>query len=337
MKVLLVHPGADWSTADYWRGYERALRRAGVDIVDYALNNRLVAASGWLRYCWRRNGRRSENKPTYADNVYQASVGTIERALRFAVDWVIIVSGMFLHPDVVIMLRRAGVRVATLFTECPYQDAEQMRFAQHCNVAFVNERTSVEAFRGVCAQTHYLAHAYDPDVHRPAIERDNTPGHDVTFVGTGFRERVDLLKEVDWGDIDLGLYGSWELLGPRNRLRRYVRAGVTPNHDAVRLYRRSKVNLNMHRRADGAQSVNPRVLELAACGAFFVTDWRDEMADLGLTGVPLFTDATSLQDRVRHWLAAPSEERQWNAEVARRAVEGQTFDARVRQVLSVLS
>jgi spore maturation protein CgeB len=345
MKMLVVHPGASWSTADVWRGYDKYLRRAGVQVIPYALDARIEAAGSWLQHCWQLAGSNENDKPSYADGFYLAGAQAIERALRFDVDWVLVISAMYIHPDVLVMLRRAGKRVAVLFTESPYDDEQQLHLAQYVEASFMNERSSLEKFRAVCKHSHYLAHAYDPDLHKPTPD-DTVPAHDVVFVGTGFQERIDALSAVDWSGIDFGLYGAWGMLEDDHPLTVYKRNDVTLNEYAIKLYCNAKINLNMHRCSMGfgpdaprithAESCNPRVFELAACGAFQLTDWRAEMTDVfGVGSVPMYANG-DMGDKIGYWLEEPAHLRQNIADAMRECVQGQTFEARVKTLLECL-
>ena len=327
-----------------WRGYRKALQRAGHEVIDYALAGRIVAAGGWLNYSWKRSGL-PPPKPSKNDILYAAGVFVLEKALHHRVDWVLVVSAMYLHPEAIVLLRRAGLRVAIMMTESPYDDEGQKRAAALANCVFTNERTSVDTFKEVCPSSHYLGHAYDPEVHQPHAVNGDVPAHDVVFVGTGFQERCEMLRAVDWGDIDLGLYGSWMLLGSRNRLREHLYGGVIDNRQAAEMYQAADIGLNIHRtsvgwgrdapRVNGAESVNPRVIELAAGGVFCLSDWRAEMGDLFGDYVPRFSTGEEMGELVHHYLGAP-EERREIAERMRLGVQGQTFDVRAKQIVKAL-
>jgi hypothetical protein len=265
VRLLVVGAGSSYSTKDIELGYLAALRAAGHQVVHYALDGRIAAAGGFLRYSYRQAKKAGSlvAKPTPADTLYLAGQGILERALRFDVDWVLLVSGMYVLPDVLILLRRAGLRTALLFTESPYDDAQQMQLAALADVCWTNERTSVPVLREACHETHYLPHAYDPAKHG-RFESDaanEAPAHDVIFIGTGFAERIDTLAAVDWAGlgIDLGLYGTWELLGSRHRLRRFVRGGVVPNAEAMALGKAAKITLNLYRTSRQSQPPCPGV------------------------------------------------------------------------------
>jgi spore maturation protein CgeB len=346
LKVLLCHPGASWAVGDVYRGLLPALERAGHTVVQYALDGRIQFAEGWLKWVWNHGGRKTE-KPSLADTIYQASVGIIERALRFQPDWIISVANMYLHPEALIMLKRAGMHTAILYTESPYDDEQQLLTAPLVDACWVNERSSVTPFRAVQPNTWYYQHAIDPEQHKAEADEalPEVPAHDVVFVGTGWHERIELLSAVDWEGIDLGLYGSWELLGPRHHLRQYLRGGITPNRVAAELYRRAKIGINLHRlsrgwgrdvpRIEHAESINPRCYELAACGSFYVTDFRAELSEIFGSLVPTFTTPAELTALLRRYLADETARRDVAAQLPARVAQ-QTFDARVAQMIDNL-
>ncbi len=341
MRLLVVHPGASFSTADVRNGLVSALKRQGHECINYALDGRIEIASKTLFAAWKRNGKSAGvPKPSGSDVLYQASVGVIERALRFQPDWVLIVSAMYLHPDVIIMLKRAGLRVAILFTESPYDDEQQAQVARHADVVWTNERSSARQYGW-----GYLPHAYDPERHQPGEPMQDVPAHDVVFVGTGFRERIDLLSAVNWDGINLGLYGTWGMLGSRSKLRQYIRGGAQDNRRTVELYRAAKIGLNLYRTSKGfgwetqrivsAESLNPRALELAACGVFTLSDYRAEVAETFGPLVPTFDNAGDLEALIRGYLENDRYRREIAAELPER-VKGHTFDVRARQIVSEL-
>jgi spore maturation protein CgeB len=332
VKLLVVHPGASWSVADLYSGLVPAFERAGAEVVQYALDGRITAAGGYLRYLWQRH--QELPRPNQADVSYQASVGAIERALRHNVDWVFVVSGLWLHPDALVMMRRAGLKVCILYTESPYEDDTwQLRLAPYADCVLTNERASVARFAQVTRAAYYR-HAIDPAKHGTTGD-DDVPAHDVVFVGTGWPERIELLTAMDWTGIDLGLYGSWSRLGSRHRLRAHLKGGITPNARTAALYRKARVGLNLHRAADHAESMNPRCYELAACGAFFITDDRPEVAEVFGATVPTFTTAAEAGELIRYYLSH-EQERQAIAAQLPALVAGETFDRRAADILAAL-
>jgi glycosyltransferase involved in cell wall biosynthesis len=239
--------------------------------------------------------------------------------------------------------------MAALLTESPYANDQEREVVRHCQMAFTNERTSISTFADL-APTHYWRHSYDPDLHRTNGQADpECPAHDVVFVGTGFEERCELLSAVDWTGlgIDLGLYGAWEMIGSRSRLRKFIRGGIVDNRLAAALYRKATIGLNLHRTSigfgrgvphvAGAESMNPRDLELAACGTFALADHREELREVFGTAVPTFSGPAELADQVRYWLQPErTAQRQECARAAAEAARACTFDVQASRILSLL-
>jgi spore maturation protein CgeB len=356
--ILCAHPGADISTYDVWHGYTDALRAAGHDVTDYRLDQRINRAGKFLHHCYEEAKADGQDVPvpTPGDTLYWAGIWLLEMALRTQPDWVLVISGMYLVPDVVILLRRAGIRVAVLFTEGPYDHDRELEYARYADVVFTNERASVLGLKQANPNVAYLPHAYDPKRHHPHPNgrgacpicpplKEEVASHEVVFVGSAFRERVELLEAVDWTGIDLGLYGQWEDLSDDSPLQPYLCGGVVDNATTAELYRRAKIGLNLYRqlegwgapgarRVGGAESLNPRAYELAACGAFTISDDRAEIEERFKGLVPTFATAEQLETCIRHWLAAPQ-----RAEVAAaltRAVAGHTFTDRATYLVDCL-
>lgn len=342
MKLLCVHPGASHSTHDVYAGLTEGLRERGHQIYEYALDARISAAGQWLSYNWRRC-KETLPQPTADDILYKAGEELVTRALRIdkeddPLDAVICVSGMYLHPDVLVIARRAGLPMVLLLTESPYDDERQVRLLPWVRYAWTNERLTAKRW-GI----RYLPHAYREAVHVPGtVPSEDVPAHDVVFVGTGFKERLDILAAVDWSGIDLGLYGNaWDLLPEDHQLRRYIRGGSLDNPIVAALYRKAKIGLNLYRtsrgfgadapKIDGAESLNPRAYELAATGCFTISDERAEVVETFGDAVPTFRTAEELERQVRRWLA----DDRGRALAARRLpdlVRGQTWAARAAQV-----
>lgn len=317
MRVLLIEPGASWSTADVSAGLRYGLEQHGVQVVRYLLDQRIDRSNRWLYYNWRRTKKSNPaiEKPNTADVFYQAGIDALAVALRHQVDCVLVVSAMFLHPDVIILMKRAGLRVAVLFTESPYDLEKELSIAKLVDGCWTNERSVEATFRAVNPHSGYLPHGWHPERHKPGPQPGDADvaAHDVVFVGSGFQERIEWLTAIDWTGIDVGLYGSWASLGSRHPLRQYVKGAQVSNVTTAALYRRAKIGLNLYRTSMGwgkdaprishAESLNPRAYELAACGAFHVSTERAEVHDVFNGHVPTFTTPREASTVIRTWLA----------------------------------
>lgn len=358
--VMIWHPGATISTADVAAGLAFGLEQHGVNVLWYRTDTHIDAAGDYLTSAFTKRASAGEalDAPTQADILHWANRDILYRALRArreqGLSWVLCVSGMYQHPDFVILLRDAGVNVALIATESPYDAPHEMRLAALVDGVFTCERTMVPAFARVTPHAFYLPHAWHPGVHtmgQPGPQAPQVLAHDVVFVGTYFDERVAFLASIDWTGIDLGLYGNTDDIdvttADGQRLAPFIRGGYVPNHVTAALYRRAAVGLNLHRRSKGyqtgeyiaegeAESLNPRCYELAAVGAYFITDYRPEADDVFGGAVATFRTPAECEALIRRALA----DQAWRAagaEAAQRAVRGHTWVDRAGRVLAGLA
>lgn len=338
MKMVFIWPTAEYSTVDCANGLHRALLEAGHELVDYRMSRR-----------WRVIGAGigahvpQGMEPKRDEIALYASEGFLYRAVAEQCRWAILVSPMGFHPNVLAAYRSVGGKVAVWYTEAPYDtnEGEELRFAPVTDVAFVNERAALDPFRreiegrGI---VEYLPHAYDPERHRPEGPVDEADRCDVLLVGTGFFDRIHLLRNVDWTGIDLRLGGTWQGVEEESFLRPFVKYPPMDNADTVRLYQGAKIVLNPHRFAPTvAESAGPRAYEAAACGAFQISDRRAEVEELFGASVPTYEAGVpwQLAGLIRRYLANDGE-RQALARQARERVAPHTFAARAEQVIAAL-
>lgn len=346
--ALIWWPGAPYATHEVAAGLAFGLEAHGVRVEHYATNAHVEASGRYLNLLWKECGKPAQ-KPNDVDVLYHAACGVLERAHRTNCEWILVVSGMFQHPDVILWLRRAGFKVALVCTESPYDLAGELAMARLVNHVFTNERTTVPAFETVTRSVSVVRHAWHPEAHRPdlGVEVTDVPAHDVVFVGTGFIERVQLLERVNWDGIDFGLYGNWALVSRRSPLRKHIKGREIKNAAVAALYRRAKVGINLHRTSQRyskdtlhvarAESLNPRAYELAACGLFFVSDYRAEVPEVFAGAVPTFRTAEELESLIRTWMVATESTRVDRAADIHRAVHNDSWIDRAREVITHLT
>lgn len=331
MRVLFAYPAPEMAVWDVAQGLHRGLLARGHDIRVFAYNKRLAyhgkamgAAPdpdtdpiGWDRY--RRNVMK------------QASETIALEALYHAADVVVLVCGLNFHPIGGWLLRQIGVPVAVVLTESPYEDDAQRTFVNEMQAAAVFTHERVSAQRDGWT---YLPHAYDPGIHQP-VPPDLDQASDVLLIGTGWPERRQLLEAVDWAGIRLKIVGVWPDLTETSPLWPFYTPAFVENTYVPRLYAAATICLNQHRYHVDAESLNPRAYELAACGAFHLSDPRAEVIERFGDSVPTFESAAQLEALIRHYLTDDDGRRRC-AEQARSRVLGETFDARAAVMEPVL-
>ncbi len=162
---------------------------------------------------------------------------------------------------------------------------------------------------------------------------------DVSFVGSPHADRLPLLEKLakeSAGKFGFAVFGPFGNVDPAAfpNLCACIRKNGTLSHDEIAgIYSQSRVSLNPHH-SHSKVGVNPRVFEIAACGAFQLCSEQRSLADFFPGGeVPTYKNADDLLRKIEYFLKN-ADERERLAEAARKRTErGNTFAARGRTVL----
>lgn len=329
MRVMLVRPGPSFSVQDVAFGWRDGLRELGVTVADVNFDDRLdfyasahidkSAGDGEFVKCFETH-----------DAIHMANMSLLTVAYQFWPDVVLIVSGHFIRAET-LELMRARHHVVFLATESPYEDDRQLDACQYVDTMLLNDPVNLERFTAVHPDTHYVPHAYRPDVHYPG-EAISYLKSDFAFVGTGFPSRIAFFESVDLDGLDVVLGGAWVSLtddSPLAPLIAHRRDWCMDNRETADVYRSTRSSLNLYRRehtndahADGV-AMGPREVELAACGTFFLRDPRPE-SDQVLSMLPTFAEPGEVRPLLDYWLAH-DREREHVTSRARDAITGRTF------------
>lgn len=340
MQIYVIHPGADFSTADVYAGAVYGLEANGVAVYE----GRIDTILGWYDTAIYAGLEAKVWTEAIRDNSFfnrqrLASAHITQHILDIRPDLVLCVSGHNYHVRDVEIVKRAGIPIACLLTEAPYFLDLELILAGIYDAVFTNERRCLDAFRQVNRRSFYLPHAYHPARHTPSGVRAES--YDVFFVGSWFEERMALFSGVNWDGINIAWRGHDLTAEPRE---------IMPNETAAAHYRSAKISLNIHRTTTSvgnarhiaigqAESLNPRAYEIPACGGLqLMDDGRAEARDV--FGEALLTyragDSADLERMVRAILADPDK-----YETIRRAqheaVAPHSWINRARRILEVVT
>ena len=338
MRILVNHPGPNWSVADVYRGWVGALKQLGVETIEYAFHDRLwffqnaqIEQDGKLRYA-----------APFDTAVRLALEGLGAALYEDQPNAVLFVSGFWMRPETFDGIRARGQQVILLCTESPYDDDKQIELAEHADITIINDPLNLDRFRQVCPKTIYAPHSYNPTIHYPGPGRPELAS-DFCMIGTGYGSRIKFLEEMRIDELDIALLGNWQMAADTN-IARFVRASsldeCVDNHVAADWYRSTRASLNLYRtdHSDGGTAdgiaMGPREVELAACGTFFLTQARPENRAV-LPMVPVVEDPGDAAAKLR-WFLQHDQARQRVTDAARSAIADWTFDNRARELLRAL-
>jgi spore maturation protein CgeB len=207
--------------------------------------------------------------------------------------------------------------------------------------AFFNELDALGVTNYACVPT-----GCDPTVHRP-LQLDPTEqkiyGSDISFAGAAYPNRIAAFESLV--DKQFKLWGiGWDT-SPALRPLDQKNGQPFSTDEMLKIFSAATISLNLHSSSESAlldpqaDFVNPRLFELAACGAFQLTDARPGIAEFFTPGSEIitFSDAAGMRAAVEYFLLH-ADERQAIAQRARaRALRDHTYDQRLSAMLAHIS
>ena len=326
MKFLVISSPHGYTTRDVWKRVLAGLAANGADIFPFDLLPRWNAYDRMIDLA--RKAKVDLPEPFRSNLLaYEPIFGA---AHFHEVDAVIVISPQYFPVPIADLLRKSGIKTIAYFTECPYEDMLVGPVqAGHFDYVVVNDRYSVGLYESFCDEVMYLPHSYDPALH---YWNGGKKEEKVVWVGTAYGSRRDFLHAVDWRGINPEFYGIWNAMPSRWNLRPYVHDQLMENEDVAELYRHSAMSFGIHRSQryvevdwvideDEAYSAGPRTFELAACGCFQISDFRQEIADIFGDTIPIYQSPAEFGRLMRRAFNDPV----WREEMAQRqnqAVQG---------------
>ena len=335
MHIALVYTQHRFSTRDVAVGYSRALNQLGYHItdVDYAEIWGNLSDLHHLDYS-------SDTDKRWL--MERAGAEILFETVKCQPDLAIVIDGTQVHDIFWEWTQRLKIPTAVVMTECPYHDGANAYIATQCTFPFANDRLSA-AKMGI----PYLPMAYTEEIHHPMLVTENFHS-DVVFAGSGFKERVEFLEQVDWAGIDLRLLGYFQL-GCNSPIAKFYdesRVGV-PNHEVAWHYSGAKIVLNLERTSfdwagtdhiAGRGSVGPRIYEAAACGCCIASqDLVPELRELLGDAYISFDTPEELSKLLPCWLAdEQADDREDMGWRAYQAIQGHSYLDRARELLRIV-
>jgi spore maturation protein CgeB len=182
-----------------------------------------------------------------------------------------------------------------------------------------------------------LGPACDPQEHRPvplSEDQRRTLCADVAYLGYAYPNRLAMMEALH--DFDVRLWGvGWDASPV---LAGHVRREPVHGLKKTLVYNATAVNLNLQSHSYQLDGVTCRPFEVAACGAFCLTEPRRDLAGFFRTGEEMvtFDGIDDLRAKIAHFLAHPDERREVASRARARALSEHTYGHRVQQVLATL-
>ncbi|MDR1946575.1 MAG: glycosyltransferase [Desulfovibrio sp.] len=240
-------------------------------------------------------------------------------------------------------LRRAGIRTAMWFVEDFRLFTYWRAFAPYYDLFAVIQKEPFFSELAALGMDNilYLPLAALPSLHRPLApdaRGEKEFGAELSFVGAGYPNRRKAFAGLR--DLGLKIWGTeWE--GDPDIAPMLQKNGERiDSEDCVRIFNAASINLNLHSsiRPDPpvvqGDFINPRTFEIAACGAFQLTDRRGLLPELfSPEEIVTFSDLDELREKILYFKARPEERAAFAARARQRALAEHTYAARMKSLL----
>jgi spore maturation protein CgeB len=340
MRVLVVGPSAKDSSE---MGCVRGLRALGhqAEICDLRQHMGLPPAL-----------RRSPTAARVAEFVllstvrepyYFAQRHLLRACEEFGADLLLVIQLTWVLPQTIEELRRRGVRCVGWFPDAFTSFGRGVFLLAPWDALFFQDPFMVDRLRTAFGlpSIHHLPQCCDPEIQRPlppAPGDEERLGADVATYGTYYPYRARLLEPLLTSGLRLKLWGPRPPVWLHHPVKDHWAGREILGDEKCRAMQVTKIALNTNHYA-GIADINKRSFELAAMGAFQLTDDRAALARYFVPGeeVATFAGAADLLDKVRYYLAHPEERARIAHAGQIRAHRDHTFVARLRVIFDILA
>lgn len=274
-------------------------------------------------------------------------------AAQFQPDLVLVLNGLNFPVEQVDTIRGMGIKTAVWFADDPYYTDWTCSIAPHYDHVFTLELNCVTFYQELgCGQVHYLPFGVNPRLFHP--KRTDTSYHkEICFIGVAYMNRVQLFDQMTHflASRDLLISGWWwDRLAQYPKLAHQIQLGTwLSSEDTASYYNGAQIVLNNHRSHDDesynknsrripALSVNPRTFEIAGCGAFQLSDVRQDLGNYYVPGqeIATYSSAEELMDKIAYYLIHEDERREIALAGLNRTMKDHTYQKRLMQMLQII-
>lgn len=261
----------------------------------------------------------------------------------------------FVEPAAIRQIGDMGIVTVNWYCNASYQFDLVEEIAPAYHYCLVPEKFRLDDYRRVGANPIYCQEAANPNYYKP---RDLPVLHDIIFIGQCYGVRPALVDSMIAAGLDICAYGPgwirqpmqflWRLPGGYRLTRKFHQLTNYGRHfgpeldddEYVQMYSRARIALGFSQVGSGTGSsagirqVRLRDFEAPMCGAFYLAEQFEELADFYEPGkeIVFFDCAEDLVEKCRYYLAHEQERESIRLAGMRRARTEHTWHNRFDQV-----
>ncbi|NBI28721.1 CgeB family protein [Chengkuizengella marina] len=269
-------------------------------------------------------------------------------------DLILCFDGWNMNKPKINLLKNLGFRTAVWFLDDPYYTDLTKTLAPHYDVVFTVEKGCIDFYKSLgCANVYFLPLAVDNEIFNQREKLESKYYTDVLFIGNAHPDRIQYFNAID---LEL-LKRNLKIIGPGwNKLNNWrLSKNVLINEwisteETAKYYNGAKIVINMHRSINNshinhnnmikipALSLNPRTFEIAACGAFQLTDIREELENVYIPDYDIATYITAREmlQKIDYYLSYSKKRKQLASRAMEKTLKNETYSKRIEQMLDKL-
>ena len=343
MRILFL--GTNWF-GSCARACSAALRRMGHDVFDVDTQTFVPQ--------WRQRSSRALIRLIFGVARREYNEQILDSATLYKPDLVIAFKGLLVTPETLRELRQRGIPTYNYYPDTSafsHRDLIPESMGEYDHIFYTKRFWAEDVKRhGIQLRgSEYLAHGYDPELHRPLnlTEEDrHLFGSDAIFIATHTKAKEDILGELlaKWPTLNLRVWGGgWTERCRTQSVKKKVIGQPLYGNAYAKAIRASKVNLailsGVVTGASSGDLTTTRTYEIPACGGFMLHERNTELAELFREGeeVACFASAEELADKIRYYLENETERTQIARRGFERCVPAYSYDSRAARILEVHS
>lgn len=249
-------------------------------------------------------------------------------------------------------IRDMGIKTVIWFTDDPYYTDLTKTLAPWYEHVFTQEINCISYYHDIgCNSVHYVPLAVNEKIFFPkSVELQYQT--DILFVGVAFDNRIRLFDSIAQYLLkkNVRIIGPWwERMHNYYLLKDKIELVWKSPEETANYYRGAKIVINLHREHNdsannqnskniNAISINPRTLEVAACGAFQLTDERPGLSCFYTVGkdIDIYHSSEELVQKIDYYLTHEHIRETLAKNALVKTTKENTFKNRVEQLLQVL-
>lgn len=304
--------------------------------------------------------------PIINQGIVEGLKGLVRQVITATPDANIINLTVQTQPDLVLVLlgdqtpcgqiqaiRKMGIKTAVWFTDDPYYTDVTTQYAQYYDFIFTNELSCVSLYKMFgCKQVHYLPFAANTNIFYPNYV-DTTYARDICFIGTAWNNRISFFDSIAkyLSNMNIIIIGPlWNKLSHYSLLSNKIVPTGIASTAVANFFNGAKIVINLHRSHDdktlfkkntrnlNAYSINPRTFEISACGAFQLTDLRQDLSSYYTPGYEIvtYTSPNELIEKIHYYLQHEDERYEIALRGFQKTMREHTFRKRMLKMLKTI-